>query len=396
MPETRSTYIVGAWRIPPARRDVSSPVLADPDAGYTDVIDADDGRGVALGAPVTYRAELTDAQADAFRGASNLRYLEPDGHFTADLLDVVPAGPVAAAGTHGVPTDRTLAYMDATGLEAQGWDGSGRVGAVLDGGTSEVLKALFGWRIVDRWDFVADTAGTAARNPHGCYVTCEAIPAGAGLAEYVVFDASGSASWSNVARAIRRAADHRCDVLNFSGSGPAGSQAIRDAIAYATRVRPAMVLFASAGNDGKPEIGYPAAYPEFRASIAADETTDRKAAFSNHAATAAGMTPGVKCRSCDPDGQPVDWSGTSSSSPKKMRLCLMGATVDPPVAGRTAFAPRDVAAALGANARDTPEPTTREGNGAYQLRAALARLGAFDPPPPPAGPEPWWRRWLRG
>lgn len=82
MYESRQRYIIGAVKIPSADRDVAHAVL--PHAGYRDLIDSDDNPEIPLGANVTYSADLTEAEAERFRDASNARYVELDTVAYAD------------------------------------------------------------------------------------------------------------------------------------------------------------------------------------------------------------------------------------------------------------------------------------------------------------------------
>lgn len=91
MSET-SRYVVGAYKIPAADRDVSGPVLSSPDAGYHDIIDSNDDPDIPLGSNVTFRAELTDGEAERFRAASNARYVEFDQIATSDPIATPATG----------------------------------------------------------------------------------------------------------------------------------------------------------------------------------------------------------------------------------------------------------------------------------------------------------------
>ncbi|HVE62846.1 MAG TPA: S8 family serine peptidase [Mycobacteriales bacterium] len=79
---------------------------------------------------------------------------------------------------------------------------------------------------------------------------------------YRVFpDILAGAADSAIASAIMEAADDGADVANLSLGTPFDSRVLRDAVSYARRVRPDMVIVAAAGNDGGDRPSYPAASP---------------------------------------------------------------------------------------------------------------------------------------
>ena len=96
--QNRRPYNVGAWKIPYAERDVAHAVLTPADTrGFFDIIGADtpdDHETFPIGAHVTYRVELTAAEAARFRAASNARYVELDteGHDTGGAVAIPAAG----------------------------------------------------------------------------------------------------------------------------------------------------------------------------------------------------------------------------------------------------------------------------------------------------------------
>ena len=385
MPEERTRVAIGALKIRPKDRDVSGAVLPRPEANYRDVIDSNDDPEVPLGAEVSFEADLTDHEIIAFRAAHNCRYVEPVVYATTDAVgpvELVEDASVAQTGPWR-PPNRTMAYMNADGLEEEGWDGTGVTVAVLDGGTTKALKDLFGWEIVASWDFVSNGPARGMRSEHGCFVTPEAVPSGAKLIECVVFNEEGRSSAANTARAVKFAVDHGADVINFSGSGDSPSSVYDDARRYAARH--GVAWCASAGNDNEYRVGYPAAYPDVISSISADETVDQRSKFSNYHEDANGMTPGTACESFNREARIIRWNGTSSSAPKKARLIAMGATKGN---GKPGHAPLKVAASLRNTARNTPEPTQEEGAGAWRLRYALDKLAGSAPvPEPPKPPE---------
>ena len=74
-----------------------------------------------------------------------------------------------------------------------------------------------------------------------------------------VLSAEGSGKTSDIAEAIRWAADHGAQVINMSLGGPFPDSVMRSACDYAKKKGVAIVC--AAGNSGREGVGYPAAYP---------------------------------------------------------------------------------------------------------------------------------------
>jgi hypothetical protein len=384
VPEQRRRYVIGARKIPHEQRDVAHAVMTDEDPrGFADVIDADDDPQVPLGADVAYAVELTDAEADRFRGASNCRYVEPDERNRMAVVDAEPVAGAADAGEQNIPPDSTMRYMGASAELEDTWHGRDVPVAVLDGGTTAAVRTRFAWQLAAHRDFTGSGVGPDGITvEHGCWVSPLAVPPGGQLVQAVVFDAEGYGYNSWIAAAIKWSVDAGARVVNFSGGGGGASQAIVDAARYAATG--GAVVVCSAGNSGEPVLEYPARHsetePNVVSSIAFVEATDTRAGFSNHAATGSGCAPGDRVLTVGADGGLARVSGTSFSAPHMSRLAAMCAT-----GGR--YTPLAAAGALVGSARDTPAPPDEEGAGAWHLERALRSLGAFDPTPDPQ-PEP--------
>ncbi|MFY9493065.1 MAG: S8 family serine peptidase [Minisyncoccia bacterium] len=101
----------------------------------------------------------------------------------------------------------------------------------------------------------------------------------------------GAGNSTDLAAAIRYAADNGADVINMSWGGVGNSKVIEDAIKYASSL--GVVLVAAAGNsneDVSPGF-YPANYGEVIAIASSDEN-DRRSSFSNYGAKVLVAAPG--------------------------------------------------------------------------------------------------------
>ena len=147
-----------------------------------------------------------------------------------------------------------------------------------------------------------------------------------------VGDASGSIVASNVAAGIKYAVDNGADVMNLSLGGSIESKFEKDAVEYA--VSRNVIIVASAGNDGRNSVSYPAAFNGV-ISVGASDINDERANFSNYGIKLDLLAPGEDIYSTyqkyswsdtDNDWRPSSsyykfLDGTSMSSPFVAGLC---------------------------------------------------------------------------
>jgi thermitase len=125
----------------------------------------------------------------------------------------------------------------------------------------------------------------------------------------------GSGSTADVANCITWAHDKGAKVISMSLGGGA-STTLKSAVDYAWASGGAngTVLVAAAGNDGDATLNYPAAYPNV-VSVAATDSSDTRASFSNANADVEVAAPGVNIESTWDDGGYNTISGTSMATP---------------------------------------------------------------------------------
>jgi hypothetical protein len=363
-PEQSVRYVIGAHKIPHQDRDIAHRALADPAArGYLDIIGSatpDDDDRFPVGTAVTYSAKLTEAEAEEFRRASNARYVELD-------VEEYPQ-------SVNIPTAETLSWMRATFVDTRRWHGRDIPVAILDQGTTQAVRDYMGWTLVARTVIGDDPAPAEifAGQEHGCLVSCNGVPAGGLLLDALVTLSTGTSSAARAAAGMTWAADLGCKVIVYSFAGTTPSSTYDDIFTYLAPL--GVQVYVAAGNDALPALGYPAAYsttyPGVHSVVAFNEATDKLASFSNYSADASGVASGEDVVSLTPAALRRTWSGTSAAAPHAAQLCARGAT------GGT-YTAAQVAAALDANTRDTGSPTSEQGQGAYDLRLALAALGAI-------------------
>ena len=128
-----------------------------------------------------------------------------------------------------------------------------------------------------------------------------------------VLNSSGSGSDSSVAEGILYAADQGADVISMSLGG-GYSDTIATAVAYA--IAQGSLPVAAAGNSrtsGSP-VSYPAALPGVLA-VAATDSNDAYASFSNSGSYVDISAPGVGIWSTLPGNAYASWGGTSMATP---------------------------------------------------------------------------------
>ena len=94
-----------------------------------------------------------------------------------------------------------------------------------------------------------------------------------------VLDDNGSGTLDDVANGIIHAADNGADVISLSLGAPVGATTLRNAVDYAWNSGSVVVV--AAGNSGTSLPSYPAYYDNAIA-VAATDSNDNKASFSNY------------------------------------------------------------------------------------------------------------------
>ena len=167
--------------------------------------------------------------------------------------------------------------------------GEGVIVAVIDTGIARVPD-LAQTEFVDGYNFVDKTTDATDDHGHGTHVAgtiAQSTNNGIGVAGIAfkaklmplkVLSASGSGSVADIADAIRFAADHDAKVINMSLGGRMGSRVLGNAVRYAHDH--GVVVVCAAGNDGRGQVSYPAAYPG-AVAVAATQADEQTTFYSN-------------------------------------------------------------------------------------------------------------------
>jgi serine protease len=183
------------------------------------------------------------------------------------------------------------------------WDntkGEGVTVAVIDTGIRRV-RDLEQTNLVTGYDFVNNREDATDDNGHGTHVAgtiaqstnnsygVAGIAYKANLMPLKVLSRTGQGTVTDIAEAIRFAADHGADVINMSLGGAGDSQVLREAIDYADRKD--VVIVAAAGNSNTNSASYPARYDKVIA-VSALDAMGEKAPYSNYGAGITISAPG--------------------------------------------------------------------------------------------------------
>ncbi|MFT2720366.1 S8 family serine peptidase [Deinococcus sp. A31D244] len=208
--------------------------------------------------------------------------------------------------------------------------GAGVTVAVIDTGL-DLQHSAFQGSLSDPstwWDFYAGdavpqeegTLGTGAYG-HGTNVAgiiLQVAPR-ARIMPLRVLGADGSGDVANVARAITWAAAKGAQVINLSLGSAESSKVVQDAINKVTAQN--VIVVASAGNENRNRITYPAATAssgkagERALSVGSVDLLDRKSSFSNYTKGLELVAPGEQVYAPAPGELMAAWSGTSMAAP---------------------------------------------------------------------------------
>lgn len=195
--------------------------------------------------------------------------------------------------------------------------------AIVDTGVDYTHPDLKG-KVVKGHDYVDGDDDPMDDNMHGTH--CAGIAAAstnnkigiAGMAPNVkilaerVLDENGSGTLANVAKGITDAADRGAKVISLSLGGSSSSRTLKNAVNYA--IKKGVAVVAAAGNDGSSDPSYPAYYDNV-ISVAATDSNDELADFSNYGDWVDVAAPGVDIYSTVPGGGYESLSGTSMATP---------------------------------------------------------------------------------
>jgi subtilisin family serine protease len=182
-----------------------------------------------------------------------------------------------------------------------------------------------------------------------------------------VLTADGTGTIFDVVRGLRWAVAQGASVVNLSFGTSISSRALQRAIHDAHEA--GVVVVASAGNAGKDQKDYPAGFSDV-IGVAAVDSADIKASFSNYGSHVFVSAPGTNIRSTYVSSRFATWSGTSFAAPFVSGAAALVRAASPNLeADKVADALRKSARSVDAL---NPSYAGRIGKGVVTIPAALA------------------------
>jgi len=261
-------------------------------------------------------AEIIDARPDVAYCRANYYLTAPEPfQRTQPFLDV------SCIGDINLQTAATQLQLDESHLISEG---EGVRIAIIDGGVNltHPYFAASPENLVSRWDYI-DNDSIANDEPggsgsgHGTSVAgiAKLVAPAAQLYIYRVLDTSGLGDGYNIASAVLMAVEDSCRVINLSLGMVGIHDALDDALKYA-KTRDIMIV-ASAGNDSTDNnLIFP--FPAERMyclAVAAIDSLNRKAIFSNYGVKVDICAAGTAIYAPYLDTLYAWWDGTSFSAP---------------------------------------------------------------------------------
>jgi thermitase len=282
-----------------------------------------------VGAKVVQTSGSAKATADRLNRSSLVLYAEPNKTLK---ISAVPNDP-RFGELYGMDRIDAPEGWDAAGLGGFPASGGVRIG-IVDTGIDQAHPDLSGQTVAcaRSQGLLPIMSGTiqvgqcADDNDHGTHVAgtiAAKANNGTGVAG-VAFNADlvickalggplGTGSTSDVANCINWVASQGARVISMSLGGGA-STTLQNAVAGAWNNGNGAVIVAAAGNDGDSTLNYPAAYAQV-ISVAATDSSDAHASFSNANADVEIAAPGVNVLSTVRGGAYATLSGTSMATP---------------------------------------------------------------------------------
>lgn len=261
------------------------------------------------------------------------------------------------------------------------FSGAGVTVAVLDTGVQGTHPLLAGAVMPGGFDFITGTAGagdTAAGEfqGHGTFVAglIRQVAPGAAILPVGVLDATGRSTSFTIAQGVYFALANGARVINLSLGTTEDLALIRLAVADA--VAAGAIVVASAGNEGREQpIDWPAAAADV-IGVAAVDSGDVLASFSNYGVGIDVVAPGIDVISSSVSPLYASSSGTSYAAP------IVAGTVALMLERRPGLSVAEAEAALRASAVNVdainPDFAGKLGAGRVRVDAAVAAVCRAD------------------
>ena len=229
-----------------------------------------------------------------------------DRPLRASVQSTVDTTPASVGGWQAAELDLPLAWQVTAGSPSV-------VVAVVDSGVDGSHGALQG-HVLTGFNLLTGTTDASDDNGHGTALagivaaTCPACR----ILPVKVMAANGTGNWDTIAAGVVWAADHGAQVINLSVGASHALDVLGAAVAYA--LGKGSIVVAAAGNEGRNETFYPAAYPGV-VSVAGIDENGARYAWSNFGAWVTAAAPGCTTTTWLAGQYKTDFCGTSTAAP---------------------------------------------------------------------------------
>ncbi|RDV26598.1 peptidase S8 [Alteromonas aestuariivivens] len=253
-------------------------------------------------------AELTDAQLQRLQGKADINRIEPD-HVRYLMAQNIPYGYNLIQASQLSQSDtsaRKVCVLD-TGYQL----GHPDLPDQNNGASGEANNSEVGQWYVDGYGHGTHVAGTIAAYDN--FEGMVGVYPGVSIHAVKVFDNRGNWTYSSdLIEGLNQCRDAGANVINMSLGGAGSSLAEQNA--FEDVAADGILLVASAGNDGTSTLNYPASYDSVM-SVAAVNSQERRASFSQFNYQVEIAAPGVNVLSTVPTNEYASYSGTSMAAP---------------------------------------------------------------------------------